>query len=181
MLENMAAEWLRLAGLDLYTTRHNDPEGGQFGFSAAQGRLRGHLDGIINAGPPELGLTFPMLWECKSLKASSWKDTVKRGLRLAKPVYAAQIATYQAYMEGQIPGIAAHPALFTAINKDTAELHHELVPFDGALAQNMSDRAVRVLTACDHGELLPRMTSDPAWHECKFCPWQERCWKGHGA
>jgi hypothetical protein len=27
--------------------------------------------------------------------------------------------------------LSANPALFTAINKDTAELHHELVPFDG--------------------------------------------------
>jgi hypothetical protein len=48
-----------------------------------------------------------------------------------KPVYAAQIALYQAYMESQIPGIATNPALFTAINKDTAELYFEWVPFNG--------------------------------------------------
>jgi len=177
VLEDMAATWLRGAGFDLYTTRRNDPEAGQFGFSVARGRLQGHTDGIINGAPTELGLRFPMLWECKSLKASSWKDTVKHGVTLSKPVYAAQIATYQAYMESQISGLSANPALFTAINKDTAELHHELVPFDAPLAQRMSDRAVKVITATEAGELLPRMTLDPAWHECKLCAWQERCWK----
>jgi hypothetical protein len=50
---------------------------------------------------------------------------------LSKPVYAAQLAVYQAYMESSVAGLSANPALFTAINKDTAELHHELVPFDG--------------------------------------------------
>lgn len=122
-----------------------------------------------------------MLWECKSLKAASWKDTVKRGVAVSKPVYAAQITTYQAYMESQIPGLSANPALFTAINKDTAELHHELVPFDAPLAQRMSDRAVKVITATEAGELLPRVTNDPAWYECKFCAWQERCWKAGDA
>lgn len=53
-----------------------------------------------------------------------------------------------------------NPALFTAINKDTAELHHELVPFNASLAQRMSDRAVKVITASEAGELLPRMTND---------------------
>ena len=182
VLEDMAAAWLRGAGFDLYTTRRNDPEAGQFGFSAARGRLQGHVDGIISGAPAELELRFPMLWECKSLKASSWKDTVKRGVAVSKPVYAAQIATYQAYMESQIPGLSANPALFTAINKDTAELHHELLPFDAPLAQRMSDRAVKVITASEAGELLPRVTNDPAWHECNFCAWQERCWKaGHAA
>jgi hypothetical protein len=33
-----------------------------------------------------------------------------------------------------------NPALFTAINKDSQEIWFELVPFDGGLAQRMSDR-----------------------------------------
>ena len=181
VLEDLAAAWLRAGGFDLFTTRRNDPQGGQFGFSVARGRLQGHVDGIINAAPSELDLRFPMLWECKSLKASSWKDTVKRGVAVSKPIYAAQIATYQAYMESQIPGLSANAALFTAINKDTAELHHELVPFDSALAQRMSDRAVKVITASEAGELLPRITNDPEHFECNFCAWRERCWSAKHA
>ena len=172
-LEDLAIRWLRAAGLDLYTRK---ADGGQFGFAVAGGRVRGHVDGIVAAAPVALGLRLPALWECKTMNAKNWRDTVARGVVVAKPVYAAQIALYQAYMEATVPGISAAPALFTAINKDTAELHHELVPFDAALAQRMSDRGVRILQATDAGELLPRVATTSDFFECRFCPWAERCW-----
>ena len=175
-LEDLAIRWLRVAGLDLYTRKGNRPDGEQFGFSVASGRIRGHVDGIIAAAPAPLGIVVPALWECKTMNAKNWRACVKDGVAVAKPVYAAQIALYQAYMEGTVPGISAHPALFTAINKDTAELHHELVPFDAGLAQRMSDRGVRILQATDAGELLPRIATNRDFFECRFCPWAARCW-----
>jgi hypothetical protein len=175
LFEDMAIRWLRLAGFDLYTTKGNRPGGEQFGFSVAGGRIRGHVDGIINNGPTLPG--FPALWECKSMNARSWRDTQKRGLAASKPVYAAQIAVYQAYMEPSVPGISSNPALFTAINKDTAELHHELVTFDGGLAQRMSDKAVRIIQSTEAGELLPRIAQSADFFECKFCAWSDRCWR----
>ena len=102
--------------------------------------------------------------------------TVKNGVANAKPVYAAQIALYQAYMDASVPGLATNPALFTAINKDTAELHHELVPFDAELAQRMSDRAVRILQATDAGDLLPRIARERDFFECRTCAFAQRCW-----
>ncbi len=176
-LEDLAIAWLRGAGLDLFTRKGNRPDGEQFGFSAAGGRLRGHVDGIIAGAPAALGLRVPALWECKTMNAKNWRETVSKGVVLSKPVYAAQIALYQAYMEGSVPGISAAPALFTAINKDTAELHHELVPFDADLAQRMSDKAVRILSATDAGELLPRFTRTREHFECRFCSWAARCWE----
>ena len=127
--EDIVADWLRFAGFDLRTER---ADGRQFGFSALGGRFKGHIDGCLVAGP--VPLAYPALWENKALGASSWKDVVKRGLTLSKPVYAAQIALYQAYLE--LP----NPALFTALNRDTMELYCELIPFDAGLAQTMSDR-----------------------------------------
>ena len=173
-LEDLAIGWLRGAGFDLCTRKGNRPDGEQFGFSVAGGRVRGHVDGIL-AGGPDL-LNYPALWECKTMNAKNWRETASKGVVVTKPVYAAQVALYQAYMEGTVTGISANPALFTAINKDTAELHHELLPFDGGLAQRMSDRAVRILQATDAGELLPRVARERDFHECRFCPWQGRCW-----
>ena len=49
-------------------------------------------------------------------------------------------------------------------------------PFDAALAQRMSDRAARVITATEASELLPRAFADPSHFECKFCAYAERCW-----
>ncbi|MBR0670716.1 hypothetical protein [Neoroseomonas soli] len=175
-LEDVAVDWLRAAGFDLYTRKGNRPDGDQFGFAVAGGRIRGHVDGILAGGPAIPGMAFPALWECKTMSAKAWRETSSKGVASAKPIYAAQIAVYQAYMDATVPGVADHPALFTAINKDTAELHHELVPFDAALAQRMSDRAVRVLRACDAGDLLPRIAAQPDFYECRFCPWAKRCW-----
>ena len=166
VLEDLAIEWLRKAGFDLRTrNRHGE----QFGFTAAGGRVQGHADGVVVAGPD--GFAAPALWECKSANAKNWREIAKHGVAKAKPVYATQIALYQAYL-----GLTETPALFTAINKDTCEIWHELVPFDAALAQSASDKAVTILRACDAGELLPRHTSDPEHFECRFCAWKARCW-----
>ena len=165
--EDTAARWFKDAGFDLRTVK---PDGRQFGFSAADGRFRGHIDGSFASGPDLPGITYPCLWEHKRLGAKSWREVVKKGVIAARPVYAVQIALYQAYLD------LTAPAVFTATNRDTLELHHEAVPFDAALAQEMSDRAARIITATDAHELLPRGFSDPAHFECRMCAWPQRCW-----
>jgi len=67
-------------------------------------------------------------------------------------------------------------ALFTAMNKDTQELHHEAVPFDPAAAQALSDKAVHVLRAAEAGELPPRIAGDPDFHLCRTCEYAKHCW-----
>ena len=165
--EDMAIRWLRLAGFQLKT---ENGQGQQFGFSVANGRLRGHVDGVLISGPE--GFAYPALWENKCLGAKSWRDVEKRKLAVSKPVYAAQIALYQTYL-----GLHEHPALFTAVNADTMEVYAELIPFDAGLAQRMSDRAVRVIEATEAGDLLSRAFTDSTHFECKFCAWADRCWK----
>ncbi len=174
MLEDLTIRWLRATGIDLVTQK---TDGGQFGFSVAGGRIRGHVDGIIMGAPAALGFRTPALWECKTMNAKNWRACAKDGVAISKPVYAAQIAIYQAYMEPNVPGISNAPALFTAINKDTAEIYHEMVPFDAALAQRMSDRAVRILQATDAGDLLPRIAKKRDFFECRFCSYADRCWE----
>lgn len=167
LMEDCMVAWLRAAGFDLRTRKAN---GEQFGFSVADGRLQGHVDGVIVGGPS--GLAYPALWESKCLGSKSWRDLEKNHLAVSKPVYAAQVAVYQAYLD-----LHEHPALFTAINADTMEIYAELVPFDAALAQRMSDRAVKVITATDAAEQLPRGFVDATHFECRMCAWQDRCWR----
>jgi hypothetical protein len=170
VIEDCVVTWLRAAGFDLRTRK---TDGEQFGFSALDGRLQGHVDGVIVAGPDlGPGFGYPALWENKCFGTKSWRELEKHRLAVAKPVYAAQVALYQAYLD-----LHEHPALFTAVNADTMEIYAELVPFDKALAQRMSDRAVKVITATEAGELLPRSFSESTHFECRMCPWQDRCWR----
>ncbi|RZI46696.1 hypothetical protein EQU50_03445 [Candidatus Finniella inopinata] len=177
MLEKRTWQWLQGAGFVIDT--HDPATGEVYGFSAAQGQLQGHVDGIMWQVPESLepAIKVPAIWECKSLNAKSWKHLVDKGVKVSKPVYAVQIALYQAYMEELIPGVSQNPALLTAVNKDTSEIYHEFVPFDAALAQTASDRAVHILRATQAGETLPRISQDPDSFYCRFCDWQNTCWK----
>lgn len=165
--EDMTADELRKAGFDLRTHHKN---GNQFGFKVAGGKIGGHIDGVLCGGPPVM--EYPALWEHKGLGVKSWNDVVKKGVAVSKPVYAAQIALYQAYMD-----LTDNPALFTARNRDTQELYHEPMPFDAALAQRMSDKAVKIIQAANIGELLPRVAQDKTFWMCRWCSHAERCWK----
>lgn len=168
--EEWMIRWLRMAGFDLRTERAG---GGQFGFVAAGGKLRGHADGVFIGGPDEFG-PWPRLWECKHLGAKGWNKLEKEKLKKAYPVYYAQVQLYMAYFQ-----LTENPALFTALNADSMEIYAEDVPFDGAHAQEASDKAVNVIAACAAGEMLPRVAEREDWFECKFCDYAVRCWHGN--
>jgi hypothetical protein len=165
--EDLTIRWLQAAGFDLRTRSHDDR---QFGFSVAGGRLRGHVDGVIVAGP-DVGIVWPALFEHKALNQKSWTDLVKRGLRRAKPIYFAQCQLYMAYTELEV-------ALVAAMNKDTQELYHEVVPFEPAEAQRLSGKAVDILRAVEAKELPPRIAAAPANYVCRMCTYAKRCWNG---
>ena len=101
------------------------------------------------------GLKYPMLWECKSANDKSFNEFVRKGVKEVNLTYASQIALYQAYMN-----LTENPALFTVVNKNNCEIYYELVPFDKVLAQKTSDKAVEILTAVKHNEILPRVAAN---------------------
>lgn len=164
--EALSIRWLRQAGFDL---RDRGADGEQFGFAAAGGKLRGHADGVIVAGP-DIGVRWPALWEHKALGEKSWAGLVRHGVRQSKPIYFAQVQLYMAYFGLEV-------ALLTALNRDSLALHHEVVPFDTAEAQRLSDRAVDILRAADAGELPPRIVAHADSYLCRFCPYAARCWE----
>ena len=164
--EELSIRWIRAAGFELLTQRR---DGGQFGFETAGGRIKGHIDGVIVDGP-DIGMPWPALFEHKALKAKSWADVVKRGVELSKPVYYAQLQLYMAYMELDV-------ALFTCLNKDTQELHHERVDLVPHAAQALSDKAAGIIRAVEAHECPARIAANPDFHVCRFCPFHSTCWE----
>lgn len=163
---------LRLAGFEIVTETQR---GGQLGFETANGRIKGHCDGVITATP--IGIKVPCIWEHKVLGNKAWSAVSKNGVRKEKPIYAGQIATYQPYLEAKFDlPLTENPALFTAENADNGKLYAELVPYDAKLAQDCTDRGVQVLQAVDAGETLPRAYASQDFFKCRFCDFNERCW-----
>ena len=70
-----------------------------------------------------------------------------------------------AYMELEV-------ALLTAMNKNTQELYHEVVRFEPAEAQKLSDKAVDILRAVEADELPPRIAIAPDFYLCRMCPYR---------
>ena len=163
MLEEAIIKWFRQAGFDLRNQKKN---GEQFGFSIADDQIQGHIDGVLVGGPE--GVHYPALWECKTMKNTKFNAFVKYGIAKANPQYYTQINLYQAYMD-----LTDNPTIFTAINKDTAEIYHEAVPFNSQVAQETSDKAVRVIQA--GSQMLPRVSDDPSYFCCNWCDYRRRC------
>jgi hypothetical protein len=165
-IEDSVAQWLKNANFDLRT---EDKKGEQFGFSIADGEIKGHIDGVICGGPVDMG--YPCLWENKSANDKKFREFMMKGVVRTNPVYAAQIALYQAYMN-----LTEHPCLFTVLNKNTSQIYYELVPFNKVLAQEISDKAVNILEATKANEILPRIAFSRDFYDCKWCEFQDKCW-----
>lgn len=160
--EDEVARWLRLSGFDLRTHR---ADGSQYEFTDAGGKIAMHIDGVLVSGP--VVLPYPALWECKSAKASKWREFNKHGPS-HNADYWGQLHTYMAYSE-------LRHALWTCINKDTQELIFRLVPLELDLAQSFVDRALKVLEAEGPTE-LPRIARESTNFKCKWCDWHDTCW-----
>lgn len=147
-----------------------EPSVEKLGFTAADGMIAGHADGVIVRAPAGVDLKVPMLWEHKALNAKNFRAVERDGLAKVFPRYAAQVALYQNFL-----GVL-NPALVTLVNADTCERLHFAVEFNARLAQEASDRAVNVIKATRVGELLPRgFDRDCEDFRCKMCSHRERC------
>lgn len=165
--EEVLRAWLCDAGFKL--VQHNQRTGSLFSFSQLDGRFKGHPDGVFVDGPDLL--KYPALWETKSTGAKTYREIERNGLKKARPGYYAQVAIYQAYL-----GLTENPAVFTVLNLDSGEVGVHLISFDAQVAQEMSDRAVRIVTATDAGELLPRPFASSDDYRCRMCSFAARCW-----
>lgn len=146
---------LRAAGLTV--------DGEQHEVEACGGHVKGHLDLTV------LGLVeAPKTWhlgEVKTHNVKSFADVKAKGVQASKPKHYAQM---QGYMG--LTGLTR--AAYFAICKDTDELLMERVQFDKDEFARLMARAQLIV---DSPEPPPRLSEDPSWYECKFCPHHAQC------
>jgi len=165
-VEDYIEELLCDAGFNIHTVQ---PGGKQYGFEMGGGRVQGHVDGIVDAGPKIMA--YPALFEAKSIKHSNFKKFVDTGVATANPTYYAQLQFYQKCMK------LLNPALFVMMNKDNSELYIELVEHHPAFADSLVAKASRILEATDAGQVIPRGYTDKNNFHCKYCDFNAICWK----
>lgn len=162
--ETRMAAYIRQGGFTLET---HLPDGKQIGIADADNKFKGHLDGIITAGPKIKGLKYPLLWENKALGSKTYSKMESKGLKEASPTYYGQVQIYMGYKE--LP-----KCMFTAINRDTGEIYVEMVEFNAVDCQALIDKALRIVQSSNPEELgkAGRGADD---FVCKFCDYRKRC------
>lgn len=168
MGEELARCWFQDAGFKL--VQNSQKDGSRFRFVQMDGRFSGEPDGVFIDGPEIPGLAYPAMWECKSVGSKTYKQLMKDGLKKARPVYWSQIHTCMAYL-------GLKQTIFTVTNLDTGEQSHLLFEVDLEEAQRMTDRAVRIISSTDAGDLLTRPYAKADHFECKWCSFAKRCWE----
>jgi PD-(D/E)XK nuclease superfamily len=160
---------LRLVpGIELWTHREDES---QFGFEDFGGRFKGHIDGVIR-GLFQAPKT-PHIWENKSVNDKKFKllqksiaeKGEKNALKAWDPIYYAQGVIYMHYFD-----LTRHYLTVTTPGgRDIASCRTEANP---AYAEALREKAKRILNAAQQ---LARISDNPSWHECKWCPFWETC------
>ena len=155
---------LRSAGLELYTV---DPTTrAQVRVSFHGGHFGGSMDGIVRRVPqaPEAWHVF----EAKTTNAKDFKELLKHGVAKAKPEHWAQV---QVYMHG-LAELGIDRALYLSVCKDDDYVYEERVRYDAAAAAWFVERARR---AVFDASPPPKISDDPDWFQCRFCPHHRTC------
>lgn len=149
-----------LPDVKLYAT---DTNGGQFRLSDFGDHLGSALDGVA-VGLPDA--PAPCLLEFKTANDKSFAKTVKEGMRKAQPVHHVQIQTCMFYYN------LSH-CLYMVVNKNTEELHAEIIEYDAGVAEYSRNRAHHIIFSDAAPRRLPN--AGPGWHECRFCDHKGVC------
>ena len=156
---------LRAAGCTVWD---RDPHTGQqFRYTAHGGHFALSLDGVVE-GLPES--SKPHTLEVKTMSEKHFKTLQNLGVATAKPVYYAQCQIGM-----HLSGLDR--CLFIVVNKNTDEIYAERLRVDHAFAKGLLEVAHKIIFA-EHPPI--KISNDPAWFECKFCPYHSIC-HGDGA
>lgn len=141
-----------------------DPDGKQFRIGGHMGHFGGSLDGVAK-GIPDLPPDTPVLTEFKTHGEKSFIKLQADGVMSAKWEHFIQM---QLYMGKN----SLTWALYCAVNKNTDEIHLELVRFDEQQYLRYLGRSAMIIEAV---EPPPKINQSPGWFKCKFCDHRDLC------
>lgn len=135
-------------------------KGQQHRISAVGGHFGGSLDGIGTLPSGE-----QVLLEFKTHNNKSFKELVNHGVKVKKPLHFAQMSMYGKHYRLKY-------AIYMAIDKNTDDLHIEVVELDWASATELERKAEFIISS---HEAPPRLHNNDSHFECKYCDYRLLC------
>lgn len=139
--------------------------GAQDEFTAVFGHVKGHCDGQVS-GLIEAPIARHIL-EIKTMNDKYFKQTIKSGIKLSKPVYYAQ---GQLYMDRA----KLDRCLFVCVNKNDDSYYIERVKYDKTVPPLLWSKATDIVLS----PYPPTKVFKPTWYECKWCAALNICHNG---
>ena len=160
--ESQLVEILRSCNLTVF---EHDPnaEGKQFRIAGFGDHYGGSLDGL-GILPTDLS-GVKLLPEFKTHNQKSFDDLVKHGVKTSKPRHFAQMSEYG-------PVYNLKYGLYMAVNKNTDDIHIEIIELDWRLGALLATKAGNIIAARSPPE---RISETPTFHECKYCCFLMQC------
>lgn len=155
---------LLMIGVEVY---QQDENGKQFRISHANGHAGGSGDGV-GIGVPDLDPGQPCLLEFKTSSTKYFGPIKQFGVKKKKPEHYIQMQLYLHKM-----GLAS--ALYMIVDKNTDEIHAEIVSYDRATALQYFDKMEQIVNATTAPK---RIKDSPSWFQCNFCDYKAICHYG---
>ena len=161
--ESRVVNDLRNVGMCVYD---RDPDSGkQINYIEKECRHHsGSLDGVIKKI-----LESPETWHVLEIKSASnkyFKEIKTKGIQKVKPLYYAQVQMYMRWSK-------LTRAFFVVVNKDTDEIYSERIYYDKDFAEQLSNKAKRIVFS---DIPLERLGSTSNSFTCKWCDYIDICW-----
>ena len=137
----------------------------QIRISACEGHFAGSVDCIIQL-PKAYGIEQKVLGEFKTQGCQKFPKLVEEGCQINKGVHFAQQSIY-----GYKLGLQY--SVYMVVNKNTDDLHIELIKLDWDLGKELEEKAERIIYS---QEPLPRIAMSSSYYECKYCDYKDVCW-----
>lgn len=148
-------------GVQVY---QQDSQGRQYTISGAGGHFGGSGDGVL-IGVPDLPPGTKCLAEFKTSSDKYFKQIKLKGVKESKFQHYVQMNCY-------MYGMGIKRALYLVVNKNTDELHGEIINYDEDTAIQFFDRAKGLVFSRQPPQ---RINQSPGWYECKFCDFKNIC------
>lgn len=144
-----------------YTVSFTDTDGNQFKVPVHGGHSWSTLDGVIKTPTGDI-----IVVEIKSMSDASFSKFKLAGVRESHPRYFSQV-------QKQMHDAGSTQCLVVAYNKNTSELHAEMVDYDMVVAAALDARIELAMTAQARKKGDSRNSM-----ACKFCNRRSQCWDG---
>ena len=171
--EDRYVEFLKGIGAQIWTCDEwqpcrSDGTFPQYRMSAVGGHFGGSLDGVLRL-PPTYQIDEPLLAEFKTNgTGAGFKSLTDKGVNLAKQQHFTQMSCYG-------NSYKLRYAAYFNTNKNDDDMYIEVVKLDWNLGEQMIAKAERIIRS---QEPLPKLSLDPTFHTCAYCPMKPVCHDG---